>query len=73
MAARDSTSIMEFWGLTENWIEGFFDKLDSYIQQYCDVPFCSANPDRAKMANDVLRGKKTVGPNLKIQVKFLYF
>ena len=58
MIARDPTSITEFWGLTENWIEGFFEKPDPYIQQYFDVPSCSTNPDCARMANDVLRSKK---------------
>ena len=59
MLARDPTSITEFWDLTENWIEGFFAKPDAYIQQYFAIPFCSANPDCAKMANNVLRSKKS--------------
>jgi hypothetical protein len=59
MTAREATTITEFWGLTEGWIDEFFDKPDSYIQQYFDIPLCSTNPDCVNMANDILRNKKS--------------
>jgi hypothetical protein len=56
MAAYEAT-MGEVYGLAEGWVREFYDKPDWYIEKYFGMSDCSANPNCADIANNIL-GKK---------------
>ncbi len=47
----------EVYGLSEDWAKDFFNRPDTYIQQYFGISTCDDNPNCVDTANRVLRSK----------------
>src|SRR5262245_11431291 len=56
--ARMDMTFSEVYGLTEDWVKEFFERPDSYIQEYFGIPACGDNPNCVDIANHVLRSKR---------------
>ena len=46
------------FGITEDWVKQFFANPEPHIEHYLGIASCTANPQCANMANDVLRRER---------------
>jgi hypothetical protein len=61
----------EVYGLSEDWVKDFFNRPDTYIQQYFGISPCDDNLNCVDTANRVLRSKRNGWSRSKDKGKIL--
>jgi hypothetical protein len=63
----------EVYGLSEDWVKDFFNRPDTYIQQYFGISPCDDNLNCVWILLTVFYGAKGMaGLAQKIKVRYLY-